>query len=461
VEFAEPDFQQRWVTGREADNALALASDCSAPANPNAKFPFPDAPDPLWFQSDAYGQFAGALTVIGIPPAENAVRIAHLDTGYDPNHSSLPERLETIDDKNAGLRNLQRNFVDADRSNDASDDTEGPLTNLGHGTGTLSILAGKYQFGPRAMGAAPFARIVPIRVANRVVLFHNSTIAQAFAYVRDLCANPATRVDIVTMSMGGLASQIWAEAVNELYEAGVFVVTAAGNNIGNLPTRNIVYPARFNRVVAACGVMFGNKPYADLPFPEMAGNYGPSSKMRTALSAYTPNVPWAKLGCPEIVDLDGAGTSAATPQVTAAAAIWIQKYRARLEQYPERWMRVEAVRKALFGRSNAGDETHLGKGELRARSALDEPPANTGLQLEKRDSASFALFRVLTGFGVAAPDGRQQMLELEALQLSQSRSRWSRRPQPMPAMSWSKARAACWRSGHRSSGRNTSQQSAG
>jgi hypothetical protein len=47
-------------------------------------------------------------------------------------------------------------------------------------------------------------------------------------------------------------------------------------------------------------------------------------------------------------------------------------------------------------------------------------PADTGLQLEKRDSASFALLRVLTGFGVAAPDGRQQMLELEALQLSQS-----------------------------------------
>ena len=35
----------------------------------------------------------------------------------------------------------------------------------------------------------------------------------------------------------------------------MFIVTAAGNNYGNLPTRNIVYPARFNRVVAACGVM--------------------------------------------------------------------------------------------------------------------------------------------------------------------------------------------------------------
>ena len=55
--------------------------------------------------------------------------------------------------------------------------------------------------------------------------------------------------------MGGLALQAWADAVNALYELGIFIVTAAGNNFGNLPTRNIVYPARFKRVVAACGVM--------------------------------------------------------------------------------------------------------------------------------------------------------------------------------------------------------------
>jgi hypothetical protein len=28
--------------------------------------------------------------------------------------------------------------------------------------------------------------------------------------------------------------------VNALYEQGVFIVTAAGNNLGNLPTHNIV-----------------------------------------------------------------------------------------------------------------------------------------------------------------------------------------------------------------------------
>ena len=41
--------------------------------------------------------------------------------------------------------------------------------------------------------------------------------------------------------------QAWADAVNAPYELGIFIVTVAGNNFGNLPTRNIVYPARFKR----------------------------------------------------------------------------------------------------------------------------------------------------------------------------------------------------------------------
>ncbi|PMX81888.1 peptidase S8, partial [Pseudomonas sp. GW460-C3] len=79
-------------------------------------------------------------------------------------------------------------------------------------------------------------------------------------YVFSLKDDPEKRIDIVTMSMGGLPSQAWADAVNALYDAGIFVVTAAGNNYGNAPTRNIVFPARFNRVVAACGVMADGSP---------------------------------------------------------------------------------------------------------------------------------------------------------------------------------------------------------
>ena len=169
---------------------------------------------------------------------------------------------------------------------------------FGHGTGTLSILAGKDIDG-QSLGAAGNLDIVPVRVANWVVLFSNSAIARAFDYVHSLCDDEATRIHVVTMSMGGIASAAWADAVNALYERGVFVVTAAGNNFGNLPTRFTVYPARFNRVVAACGVMADGRPYADLPIRKMAGCYGPPSKDATSIAAYTPNVPWAKFGCPD------------------------------------------------------------------------------------------------------------------------------------------------------------------
>jgi hypothetical protein len=419
-ELAEPDFQQSWPVGGEGRQALAAAGDCTVEEQDKR---FPRQEDPLWYQDDRHAQFAAALQRVGTPPSNQRVRIAHLDTGYDPAHRTLPANLN---------KSLQRNFVDADRPNDASDGSSGALNNLGHGTGTLSILAGTALPPDTALGAAPFAEIVPIRVADRVVLFYNSAIARAFDYVHALCADPATRVHVVTMSMGGLASQAWADAINALYEAGVFVVTAAGNNFGNLPTRNIVYPARFNRVVAACGIMADQSAYADLGVTLMAGNYGPSRKMRTAVAAYTPNVPWAKLGCSGTVDRDGAGTSSATPQVAAAAALWIQRNLAAWQGYREGWMRVEAVRKALFVRAAKSNAEHFGNGALRARDALDEPPpAAESLEKEQADSASFAILRTLTGLGVeAAPGARQRMLELEALQLSQSASVESVLPDP-------------------------------
>jgi hypothetical protein len=80
----------------------------------------------------------------------------------------------------------------------------------------------------------------------------------------------------------------------------------------------------------------------------MQGNHGPAAKMETAIGAYTPNVPWAKITCGKVVDMDGAGTSAATPQVAAAAALWLAEHWDTLQRYSQPWMRIEAVRSALF-----------------------------------------------------------------------------------------------------------------
>ena len=71
---------------------------------------------------------------------------------------------------------------------------------FGHGTGTLSILAGKDVDG-KSFGAAGNLDIVPVRVANWVVLFRNSAIARAFDYVHSLCDAEETRIHVVTMSM--------------------------------------------------------------------------------------------------------------------------------------------------------------------------------------------------------------------------------------------------------------------
>jgi Subtilase family len=421
--FAEPDLQQQWLTGLNADLGLTMARACDKADLQSTDFPV--LPNPYWFHDAEHSQLDAAIAAIGGPNVASKVRIAHFDTGYDPKHRTLPIHLR---------KDLARNFVDDGNPNDATDQTSGPLNNLGHGTGTLSILAGASKPGEPLLGGAPFAEIVPVRVANRVVLFSNSAIARAFDYVHSLNVGAGHRVDIITMSMGGLASQAWADAVNALYDQGVFIVTAAGNNFGNLPTHNIVYPARFGRVAAACGAMANHKPYADLGIRLMAGNYGPDSKMTTAIAAATPNVPWARLGCEDIIDLDGAGTSAATPQVAATAALWLQKNRVAVDAYPNSWMRVEAIRAALFdsAKVNPQETKRLGRGELRANDALKKAPAAAAaLHQTAADSASFPLLRVLTGLGMqAAPGPQQQMLELEALQLSQSVAIESIMPDP-------------------------------
>lgn len=406
VLFAEPDLAQPWTAKQATPPAEA------SPQNEA----FPTDPDPLWHLDPTHSDLASALA--GLPgTGQRLVRIAHLDTGYDPGHVTRPVHLKT---------EQQKNFVDDGQGeDDATDriDLALSLKNPGHGTGTLGLLAGNAAPTSGVIGAAPFAEIVPIRVANSVVLFRNSAIARALDYVHQLCRDPTTRIDVVTMSMGGVPSQAWADAINALYDEGVVVVTAAGNNFGNLPTRQIVWPARFRRVIAACGVMADGSAYADLPVNLMAGNYGPDSKMDTAIAAYTPNTPWARRGSRTIVDLDGAGTSSATPQVAAAAALVIQARQADLDKSYPGWKRVEAVRSCLFTTAEQKDKRpHFGQGVLRAAKAVAQSlPLANALGRQEEDDVSFPILRLLLPDGLAATGTPAlAMLELEALQLSQT-----------------------------------------
>jgi subtilisin family serine protease len=405
VLFAEPDLPQSYPDANERNprrQPFALDGNCTANSQKN-DFGRVMGPDEFaWHLGDSHSQLASARDSVQF--SDPRTRIAHIDTGYDKNHHARPERI---------LEDLERNFVNGNNQpNSAQDpDRRHLFDNSGHGTGTGGILAGRQipEAGGKYLGGAPQADILPIRIADSVVLFFTSAFAKAIQYaVQQNC-------DVVSISMGGLPSGAWNDAVNAAYEAGICIVAASGDCFAGLPTHNVVYPARYHRTIAACGVMADGRPYYNLPRDVIEGSWGPDSSMTTALSSYAPNIPWARFGCPTTIDLDGQGTSASTPQIAAAVALWYEKNKAVL---PRDWRRVEAVRNALFTSARPADpdkRKYIGRGILQAKAALGVAPV-LNLPKTPADDDSFSFFRVITGLGLDQPPVREAMFNLELMQ---------------------------------------------
>ena len=432
LEAVEPDVAQQWIFDKDNDNDgrglhLSAGSQCAF-ENQTDQGGRAKGPGLAWHLDGPFADLKAARTRVG--NKQRVIRVAHLDTGYDAAHSTRPRHLRT---------DLQRNFVKNGNPSDATDQVPpgiGMIRNRGHGTGTLGLLAGgaispmppEWQGFAGDVGGAPEVDVIPVRIADWVVRFTVGTMVQGFDWARTHGAH------VLSMSMGGVASNALVDAVNLAYESGLVMVTAAGNNFAKLPTpKTTVFPARFRRVLSACGVMADGRPYTGLDFSTMQGNHGPAEKMSTSLGAFTPNTPWAKLGCAHIVDMDGAGTSSATPQIAAAAALWLAEHWATVSQYPQPWMRVEAVRQALFATAakttaqmNAQRvfET-IGQGVLRAEDALNILPAQAA-QLAKLPpaKASWSWINVLFGQGGVSlaqrmPPAQRDMLALELTQMAQ------------------------------------------
>jgi Subtilase family len=431
VESVEPNLEQGWLQGAAGETAeVAPEKFCKFDEQDESGLQA-RGPGNAWNSREDFSEFKRAREQVG--EKLKKVVIAHLDTGYDPNHITRP--------KNLTDPSLHRNFVrDGFPLTDATDhvpENKKFLRNRGHGTGTLSLLAGNKLDGASPawggfvdyVGGAPAAQILPIRIADWVVRFTTSTMVQGFEHAR------ASGAHVLSMSMGGLSSQALVDAVNLAYDAGLVMVTAAGNNIEWTPSpKSIVFPARLRRVLAACGVMADGRAYADLSLGTMQGNYGPAAKMDTALGAYTPNVPWAQIGCANVVDMNGCGTSAATPQIAAAAALWLAEHWDKVSRYPEPWMRVEAVRQALFQSARkktermdeAETQEKIGQGVLRAHAALKIQPSDKD-QLKRLPpaQASWSWLNLLFGrggvsFAVGGLSTRErQALALELTQIAQ------------------------------------------
>jgi len=419
--YIEPDSWNEFVTGRKVENKfddLTPKSFGTASKGDDYDPDWQPRQNSIWHLDDSHSQLLSARNAV--MNEKYLIRIGHLDTGYS-NHSVIPESIK----KNP----LQRNFIEGEAANKAFDfQSEGFLKQPGHGTGTLGLLAGgKVKLNTANgvfedyLGGAWFADVVCCRISKSVILFKTSAFADALKYLTLLTVN-GTPVHVVSMSMGGAPSKAWADAVNDAYMAGITIVTASGNNFDGLPTRHVIYPARFERVIAACGVTYDFAPYYTKLIAEMQGNFGPSRDMNKALAAFTPNTPWASVGSGTI-KFSGAGTSSATPQIAAAAAIYYRKNHQQLDALKP-WQRVEAIRNALYGSAlkkvKAGFDAYtiyFGNGILQANAALAVPVA-TNLPMTKEDSVPW--FPVLDTIFKAKPNAEQQAtLEMFNTELAQ------------------------------------------
>ena len=115
------------------------------------------------------------------------------------------------------------------------------------------------------IGGAPSAEVFHVRISDQVVLFAVASMSAGLDYA------VASKADVISISMGGIPSNAWAEAVNRAYENGTAIVAAAGNCFAtpvlgflSTPSRT-VYPAAFSRVLSVPGATASFRSYRCLP----------------------------------------------------------------------------------------------------------------------------------------------------------------------------------------------------
>jgi hypothetical protein len=137
IQSVEPDFEQSWPYAEPAPQGpgFAAAGDICAYLDQDTGGGRAVGPGIAWNLGDGFSELAKARSRVGDKLGN--IRIAHLDTGFDPHHITTPKGLR---------KDLQRNFVEEDGTpNDASDQTPDGMKAVrtrGHGTATIALLAG-------------------------------------------------------------------------------------------------------------------------------------------------------------------------------------------------------------------------------------------------------------------------------------------------------------------------------
>jgi subtilisin family serine protease len=218
----------------------------------------------------------------------SGVKVAIIDTGIDKNHADLVGNLKG----GVNFVSKGRKAVDVNKWDDDN----------GHGTHVAGIVAAvDNEIG--VIGVAPEANLWAIKALDR----------NGSGYISDVIAGIDWSIDngmdVINMSLG-TSSDIQAlhDAVDAAYGAGIVLVAAAGNSgDGDGITSEVVYPAKYNSVIAVAATAF------DDSTPTWSAE---GAEVELAAPGVNIRSTWKDGGYNTI-----SGTSMAAPHVAGAVAL--------------------------------------------------------------------------------------------------------------------------------------------
>lgn len=238
----------------------------------------------------------------------------------------------------------------------------------GHGSHVAGTIAQTTNNNTGVAGVAFNSTLIPMRVLDDDG--YGTWDWAAAAIDRAIAAG----ADVINMSFSGGYSSVMQEAVQRAYDAGVFMVAAAGNSGGG-----IEYPAAYSQVLAvgATTMGFGLASYSSrgsdmvvAPGGDYADRDG-NGYVDGVLQQYVDGDYWFY-----------AGTSMASPHAAGLAALLISRAK-NLGVLPDKnsgrvdWLRWLMTSTTLDLGSGGQDGTY-GYGQIRAENALNALNALAG-----------------------------------------------------------------------------------
>jgi len=389
--FADPEPPK---PGERIESVDALGGSCWVDK--------PEPIDKLWALKTTFVDKAWAKS----PGKGKGILIAQPDTGV----AAHPE-LEA-----GALRfDLAKNIIDG--SNDPTDPLNPSVANPGHGSSTSSVVISR-EAG-QISGSAPGAELIPIRCTDDVKIFNGAPVAAAVDHARQKKAH------IVTMSLGGSFSRSLRKAIGKAIGEDIIVFSAAGNCV-----RFVVYPARYNEVIAVGGVNVDDKMWKG------------SSRGSDVDFAAPAELVWRARhdvdnGGTPIVS-GGQGTSFATALSAGIAALWLShhgrdkliKEARRRKTSLQELFRTAA--KATARKPVGWDKSKLGAGIINAERLIDMKPKDIPAIGSESTGPAVALSDVkmlvaeATGQWPTAPDFDWPRYEAEVASLVYNDARFGR-----------------------------------